>query len=345
MSLKVAMAAFAHPDAPSGYGVIGVKIHEYLALAGAEVMPGTDFGWDCIVAISLPAAWPFEGGRKREDIVFHTMFEVSPLPPQWVPVLNRCGLVWVPAQSSANLLREAGVTAPIMVSGYGVDPQVFFSTERRDHADKPYTFLIFGSALIGRKNILRGINAFVNAGLPVDEAQLIVKLNAGMSASYVQDEHGKPYPNIRIIAEDWRYPSQLADLFREADCGISLSAGEGFGLQPLEMMATGLPVILHHCTGVLDYANAYNTIPVGTAGKERTPEYEKRFGPTLYWQAVPDLTQATDLIKWAFYNRAAAAKIGAQAAADVAEHWTWAQAGVRALKLLEAHYLESANAA
>ncbi len=315
--LKVAMAAFAHPDAPTGYGIIGVKLHEYLSLAGAQILPGTEPGWDCIVAISLPAMWPFEGGRPRADIVWHSMFEVEPLPPTWAAPLNNCGLVWVPSQASADVFRAGGVTAPLMVSGYGVDPKLFYPANRSDH-DGPYTFLVYGSALVGRKNVLRAIRAFIDAGLPTDEAKLIVKVAAGMSGSYVQDEHG-----------------------RSVDCGISLSAGEGFGLQPLEQMATGLPVILFHNTGILEYANAYNSIPVAAAGKERSPEYENRFGDNgrvQYWQLVPDLTQTTDLIRWAFYNREAARKIGEQAAEDVHTNWTWAQAGERALKLLEQHY-------
>lgn len=335
--LKIAMAAFAHPDAPQGYSVIGVKIHEYLSLAGAHIMPGQEFGWDCIVAVSLPAAWPFEGGRTRSDLVWHTMFEVEPCPPDWVGPLNRCGLVWAPSQHSARVFREAGVTAPIMISGYGVDPAMFYPSDRADHS-APYTFLVYGSALIGRKNVLRAIQAFVQADLPPDEAQLIVKVAAGMSDSYVQDEHGKPYPNIKVIAEDWRYMSQVADLMRSADCGISLSAGEGFGLQPLESMATGLPVILHHNTGVLEYATPENSIPIYPDGRERSSEYEKRFGPTQYWQYVPDMVQTVDMIRWAFANQDLARGIGARAAQDVHANWTWAQAGARALKLLEAHY-------
>jgi len=334
--LKISMAAFAHKDAPSGYGVIGVRLHEHLALAGANILPGTDAGWDCVVAISLPAMWPFPGGRKREDVVFHTMFEVAPLPPSWIGPLNCSGLVWVPAQSSADLFREAGVTATIMVSGYGVDPTTYYPVVRQ-HEDRPYTFLIFGSALIGRKNVLRAIQAFIAAGLPVEDTQLIVKLNAGMSADYVQDEHGKPYPNVKVIAEDWRYQTQIADLMRECDCGISLSAGEGWGLQPCEQMATGLPVILHHSTGVLDYATKENTLPVYTAGTERSPEYERRF-QGVYWQNVPDMAQAVDLIRFAFYNREIVAQVGARAAQDVAGKWTWKLAGERALRLLEAHY-------
>ena len=334
--LKIAMAAFAHPDMPAGYGVIGAKLHASLLGAGAHVLLGTEAGWDCVIAISLPAMWPFPGGRKREDMVFHTMFEVAPLPPAWVGPLNCSGLVWAPAQSSADLFREAGVTAPIMVSGYGVDPSVYYPVERA-HSDRPYTFLIFGSGLIGRKNVLRAMQCFIDAGLPAKDAQLIVKVNAGQSADYMQDKNGKPYPNVKIIAEDWRYQTQIADLMRSCDCGISLSAGEGFGLQPLEQMATGLPIILHHSTGVLDYATRENTLPVYTVGKERSAEYERRFGG-VFWQNVPDMAQAVDLIRFAFYNREIVAQVGVRAAQDVAEKWTWEQAGQRALRLLEAHY-------
>lgn len=333
--LRVAMAAFAAESMPAGYGVIGVRLHQSLAYAGAHILSGQEFGWDCIVAISLPAAWPFEDGRQRADMCFHTMFEVQPLPPDWVPVLNRCGLVWVPAQWNADLFREAGVTAPIMVSGYGIAPTVYYPAAARP--DGPWTLLAWGAALVGRKNILTAIRAFVAAGLPPDEARLVVKLNAGMSESFVQDEHGQPYPNIEVIAQDWRYASQLGELCRSADCGIYTSAGEGWGLMVAEQMASGLPVICHNVTGMADFATDDLVLAVRSKGKERAPEYEKRFGG-VFWQAVPDFDQTVAHIRWAFHHREDAAALGQRAAQAMHEHWTWAQAGTRALKLLEAHY-------
>lgn len=335
--LRVSMAAFAHKDSPTGYGIVGVRIHEYLALAGAQILPGTEFGWDCVVAVSLPAAWPFPDGKPQEKMVWHTMFEVEPCPPDWVGPLNRCGLVWVPSQHSARVFREAGVTAPIMVSGYGIDPAMFYPSDRADHS-APYTFLVYGSALIGRKNVLRAIQAFVQADLPPDEAQLIVKVAAGMSDSYVQDEHGKPYPNIKVIAEDWRYMSQVADLLRSADCGIYLSAGEGWGLQVTEQMATGLPVICHNVTGMAEFTNNETVLPVRSVGQERSSEYEKRFGPTQYWQYVPDMAQTIDLIRFAFYNREIAAQVGRNAASYIHANHTWKLAGEKAYHLLCRHF-------
>lgn len=333
--LRIALAAFAAREMPAGYGVIGAKFHDMLVQAGAQVLGPTEYGWDCAVAISLPAAWVNPRGAARPDLVWHTMFECTPLPPAWVEVLNRCGLVWVPAQWNADLFRASGVTTPLMVSGYGVNPDVYYPVARAAH-DGPFRFRAWGAALVGRKNILTAIRAFTAAGLPEDEAELVVKVNVDMSQAVVKLD-GRVLPNVRVIAEDWRYQSQIADWLRAGDCLLYLSAGEGFGLMPLEAMATGLPVILAANTGLLDYANAGNALLVQCPKQVRAVEYEKRFGG-VYWQAEPDFDQTVELIRWAFYNRRAAYQVGAQAAQDVQAHWTWAQAGERALAGLTAHY-------
>jgi len=335
MSLRIALAAFAGREMPAGYGVIGAKFHDMLAQAGATVLSPTEYDWDCAVAISLPAAWVNPRGAARPDLVWHTMFECTPLPSGWVEVLNRCGLVWVPAQWNVALFRTAGVTTPIMVSGYGVDPEIYYPVARVDR-DQPFRFVAWGAALIGRKNILTAIRAFAAAGLPEDEAELVVKVNAGMGQEIVKFD-GRVLPNVRVIAEDWRYQSQIADWLRAADCLLYLSGGEGFGLMPLEAMATGLPVILAANTGMLDYATAANALLVDCPSRERSAEYERRFGGE-YWLAKPDFEQTVELIRWTFANRPAAYRIGAQAAGDVHEHWTWARAGERALGGLAAHY-------
>ena len=52
------------------------------------------------------------------------------------------------------------------------------------------------------------------------------------------------------------YPSreQLGELYRSSHLFVSTSWAEGFGLPPLEAMASGTPVVLTNSRGVLDYA-------------------------------------------------------------------------------------------
>lgn len=188
------------------------------------------------------------------------MYECSPVPPPWAPILNRMGLVWVPSQHSKNLLVEGGVETPIMVCGYGIDPSAFYPIDRKGR-DGPMKFIAWAQGLSSRKNALMSARAFLAAKLPEDEAVLEIKLNDGQGTPYFKDPDGNVHPNIWCIAANWD-TRQVGDWLRGADCFIYLSAGEGFGLKPLEAMGTGLPVICTYNTGMKEYLTGQNALLV-----------------------------------------------------------------------------------
>lgn len=344
--IRVAWAPFAHPDAPMGYGVIAARLREALTSAGAEVLPSTTFGWDCVVAVSLPAAWPVGNVGRRQDLVWHTMFEMEPLPPSWVEVLNRSAAVWVPSAWCKELFEAAGVRAPVFVAGYGVDHSIYYpkgSTLRQaqDGAEqgarsreegRPYRVLVWGQALVGRKNPLMALRAFLDCGFGPGEAEIEIKVNANYGDEAVLGPDGERLPNARVIAADWP-ASKVADWLRSGDVMMYLSGGEGFGLMPLEAMACGLPVICAANTGMLDYLTADNSLPVGSTGTRKNLGYSLRFGVDCY-EETPDQDTARDWLRWCFENREEAAALGRRAAED-AQAWTWQRAGERARGQLE----------
>lgn len=335
--LRIAWAPFAHPDAPSGYGVVASRMAVALRTAGATVLDHTQFGWDVAVAVSLPAAWPFADHRPRTDICWHTMFEVEPLPVGWAEILNHSAAVWVPSNYVANLFREYGVKAPIFVSGYGVDASIFHPLKRKPAGDRPMKFMAWGPGFVGRKNMFNTIKAFLAAGLPEKEAVLEVKVNAGGGTPVLKDENGRVFPNVSVIEANWQ-ASQVADWLRSGDVLIYLSGGEGFGLQPLEAMACGAAVICADNTGMQEYLRTDVALPVSCREREESKVYSTRFTGGPFYQMVPNREQAIAHIRWCFENPIEAAKIGRAAAVYVADRWTWQQAGVRALTCLEERF-------
>jgi len=316
---------------PHGYSIIGARLHQALQAAGAEVLDPTAYGWDCVVCIALPAAWVSPPATRRVDLVWHTMFECTPLPQDWVEPLNRCGLVWAPSPWVADLFRDAGVTTPIITSGYGVDPAIFWPQRRQ--AGERFRILVWGTGLVGRKNVLTALRVFIAAGLA--DSELEIKINAGMGADVKRD--GSTLSNVRIIAADWPYQSQLADWLRTGDCLLYLSGGEGFGLMPLEAMATGMPVVLAANTGMLTYAHAHNAFLVECPRLVQSAEYNTRFRGT-YWLYEPDFDAAVAQLRYIYKHRDVAYERGMAAAREVHAGWTWQQAGQRALSELQRFY-------
>ena len=327
--MKLAWAALAHPDHPYGYAVINRRLSLALSQAGVEILPNRSYGWDLIVSVSLPLAWV-----SGPEVVVHTMYEMTPLPEDWVAVLNRCRGVWAPSWWVKELFTEAGVTVPIFVSGYGYDPEIYTPIDRRTAdtrvADgRRFRYLVWARGLVSRKNALMAARAFHAAHLPVDEVELEIKVNDNFAADgfTFRNDDGKVIPNIRVVTGDWS-DTQMAQWLYEGDCQIYLSGGEGFGLMPFEGMATALPTICAFNTGMRDFLTPSCARLVESDGLEENVGYTMRFGVPSY-QHKPNFDQAVEHIRWVHNNRSAAYDMGLRAAAHVAP-MTWQAAGERA---------------
>lgn len=322
--MKLAYGSVAQPGQPFGYGIIGRKLQESLQDAGAEITGGFDY--DLAVVVGLPWAWLL-GKEQRNDVVFHTMYEAWPAPPDWVAVMNRSRGVWAPSTWVRDLFVESGVTQPVLVGGYGVDTE-FFRFASRKGRDGPFRVLAWGRGLISRKNLLTAAKVFDAAGLP--DAVMEIKVNADDN---VAKDGSIGLPNVTVRKADWSI-FQVVSWLQSGDVLLYLSSGEGFGLMPLEAMATGLPVICAANSGMLDYLRDDIALTVPCGLMQRSVLYEKRFGHDARMY-LPDFDVAVAQLRWAYDHREDAYTIGQRAAQMVATDWTWRKAGDRAVSLLQ----------
>lgn len=354
--MKVLWVARASKEMRQGYARIGWKFPVFLDKAGVELLPWDVWGWDWRVLCGLPETWYLPEGQVQEDLCIHTMFETRPLPERWARILNHAGLVWVPSQWCADVFRESGVTRPIMVSGYGVDPEEYGYIERERSAEDPYTFLAIDFSIFGRKNMMRTLGAFcdIKAGMPDVPMRLVMKTNVNLGPPLAWDKedvaedldlelsfrrgesgpmpvnyHGEPMRGIYIV-QGAISTFEMARLFRIADCFVHPTGGEGFGLPALEAMATGLPVITSAWSGQMEYLrdDVALSVPVTAPGNRQDPK-----NPF----AAPDLGAMKDHMLWCLTHREEAAEIGRRASAYVMSEWTWELAGERARDQLEEH--------
>lgn len=319
-----------------GYGHVSQHLRKGLQEQGATFVNAYTGGWGLLMAVCTPAAWLLPGNLKRSDVVIHTMFETEPLPPGWTDNLNKCGLIWTPSQYCFDLFQNAGVTTPIFKVGYGVEP-VYEYVQRDPKRDGRMRFGVWGENLIGRKNVLKSVWAWLDAALP--EAELEVKVNnfAGMnSRTAFADKHGKPLADITLHMGDWPRP-KLIRWLQSLDCLIYLSAGEGYGLMPLEAAATGCPVIVHNCTGMTEYANSDCYLLVESKGREKSVTYSMGYGYQCT-QFKPDWDQAVEQIRWAYHHRVELADMGYRASED-AHARTWGATCAAGWQYMKDYYL------
>lgn len=324
--MRLSWGPMASAELPAGYGTITKKLREALTALGVEIVEQTAFDYDLAVITGLPVAWALgPGASRRPDVIWHTMTEVEPLMPGWAEVINRSGGCWVPSRWVHDTFRASGVTAPMMTAGYGVDTAVFQPVERAGRSG-PLRVLIWGRGLSSRKNLTKALRVYAAAGL--EDAELEIKVNA--DDSLARDGMGViGRDDVRVIARDWT-TTQVARWLQGGDVLLYLSSGEGFGLMPLEAMATGLPVVCAANTGMMDYLDDQVAYLVPCRPGAPVETYRERFGYDARG-FEPDFDAAVAMLRAVYDDRERASEIG-QRAASRASLYTWERAGRRALQ-------------
>lgn len=338
--MKVQWATIADTSNQHGYSVINDRFQRAFANCGIEIVSPRSFDWDLSVTFALPLAWMVSTGRKdvniREDMVYHTMFECTPLPKDWVNVLNRVGLVWSPSNYCTKLFQDSGVTRPIMTAGYGVNAEDFPYYERSGR-DGLFKFIVWNRGVVSRKNLLDCVKAFHYANLPKSEAVMEIKLNRGFGTPdfYWRDAQGERIlmENVRFAASDDWSDGDLAWWLASADAMIYASKGEGYGLMPLEAGATGLPVICAYNTGMMDYLSEDVAYLVRTEKLELSNEYSSRFGGEFYWNK-PKMEEMVEHIRYVFYHREESLNKGKRFS-QMAHQMTWEKAAIHAISQMK----------
>jgi glycosyltransferase involved in cell wall biosynthesis len=134
-----------------------------------------------------------------------------------------------------------------------------------------------------------------------------------------------------VTSENWIFDNrylpvdEVVKLMHSAHGGLCLHMGEGFGANALEMMSTGLPIVISDYSGTKDFANEKNAYPVKTV----TIKTSAIFGPghssesTIpVYAGFPDEMDALTKIKEVMTNYNQAIKKG-EFASQAAGEFSW----------------------
>jgi glycosyltransferase involved in cell wall biosynthesis len=246
-------------------------------------------------------------------LVAHTMFEATKLPAGWVEKLNaHATRVIVPCVWNVEVFRANGVTVPIDMARWGIDPADYWPLERPRPEGRPYTFLWSGTPDM-RKGWDVAYRAFRQEFGDDDSVRLALhfrQLPKGLQG--VKDV------NVEMLVGLFLRP-RLREMLRDADCFVFPSRGEGWGLPPREAAATGLPALATNFGGLAEEIE-YWGFPIRTRGMSRA-EYGE-------WDDVgewcePDVKETARWMRFCYENRAEVAAMGADAALWLASEATW----------------------
>lgn len=241
-------------------------------------------------------------------------FETTVIPRSWIGKINGFDALLVPCVQNIQAFRDSGVKIPIELIHWGVEPKAFYPIERKP--DHVFTFGCMGY-LSERKGVDVLISAFQEEFPREKDVRLILKTSA--------PGWNFPYRDDRIKLQHGQVTQQdlMNDFFSQVDCFVFPTRGEGFGLTPLEAMATGIPAIVTGWSGPLEYM----TTDVGWT-IDHTMTRASVFTDEIYKEecgewAEPSKDHLKSLMRYAYEHRDEVKQKGANAARYVQENWLW----------------------
>jgi glycosyltransferase involved in cell wall biosynthesis len=198
-----------------------------------------------------PGCEKFLEGHALRILV--TVCETSPIPADWVEICNAVHLVVVPSRFCAETFAQCGVKTDIMVVPHGIEPELL------DHpALEPDDRLLHVTAALSFPR-RKGTPALILAAQSMPHVGFEIKIpdypGAHQLAKVVP-------PNVRIDMTPYG-PEQWLQRLANALAVLQPSAGEGFGLCPLEAKALGVPSIASGWSGHADHLDPEIDVIIG----------------------------------------------------------------------------------
>ena len=191
-----------------------------------------------------------KGWIKGQKPALITMWETNWLPPDFTDFLHMFDTIIVPSLHNWELFSQHHEN--VRVIPLGVDRDIWCPKERPNN-DK-FKILCGGSEWY-RKGLDVVLKVFLEMNLP--DAELHIKI----VPPYLSAPKNLDYPNV-VVHDQWMTVEDEADLVRSADCFISVSRGEGFGLMPLQAISAGVPTIVSDAHGHREFSDlATHRIP------------------------------------------------------------------------------------
>jgi glycosyltransferase involved in cell wall biosynthesis len=150
---------------------------------------------------------------------------------------------------------------------------------------------------VTRKNPQAVVRVFLEYAKKLPHAYLFLKINRWNNMGPNALNWLPNHPRIKVI-KDTLSPGQLADLYRSANCYLSLHRSEGFGRTLVEALQHGLYVVSTNFSGPADFLTNENSLIVDWTRRELKANDYLNF--TKSWWAEPNETTALQQLEAAF---------------------------------------------
>lgn len=218
--------------------------------------------------------------HKDAPIICYTLFETDRCPISWVDSLLKMDKILVFSEFNRKGWSKSGIPTekidklPVAIDSFLYNPE---GPRLSIKNKKGFVFLTSGD-FTERKNFEAVLEAYVKEFTSSDPVTLIVKAHYG---GFVKKHRRECAARLQKIANHFNPENPprilfwgdkisdyaMAALYRSVDAFVLTSRGEGLGLQYLEAMASGTPIIHADWSAQTDYLNTSNSYPVAATLK------------------------------------------------------------------------------
>ncbi len=284
-----------------------------------------------------PIVWTRDEIPPTKRLFAYCVHEGSKCPEGWGDVINKViHRLIVPSKATKNLFMNSGVRVPISIVPEGIDPDIYrpdgekFDFQGKENAFK---FLYVGSWTLekgDRKNLDTLIKAYKEEFTEKDNVILFLKISTFFMApkdyaKIVDERYNVPRGMIGVHSA-YMSETEIPKLFRMADCYVTATRGESWGLPIGEALACGLPVIVpeNEMAGYMDFVpgNNFFVKTKGMAQAEESSFCEGNLMPIIDQKDLSKKMRAMYEMKKEERER-----LGKENSVHMRTHFTWDKAG------------------
>lgn len=282
----------------------GVSVSEAHTPREGDIPPPYPTANVCWVSVPGHANWWYEGQKAA---VF-TMWEASYLPEAFRENLHEFDQIIVPSYDNVELFSQYHDNVKFVP--LGVDATKW-KPRTRPPVHGQFRFLIGGSgARKGTDLAHRAFRTVFPKPDTLDPAPTLVMKNP-------KGEHFYG-PGIEVVSGRLTDEEEI-DLYASCHAYVQPSRGEGFGLQPLQAMSTGMPTILTNAHGHESFAHL--GIPIGWEWADS--DYFIYGDAGKWWE--PDFEELCEAMWDVYKNYTTHATRARDAALHINNNWTMKQ--------------------
>lgn len=263
----------------NGYGYAAKMCKDSLEELGHEVT-WRDADADIEINFIQPDHWVWTGPYR----IGYLPWESTEFRPGWVEAMNECDEVWTPSPRIAEWMVDAGVTKDVKIYQHGVES--LWKPVYREVEDR-FNVLHHGAEAL-RKGGNETIRAFQNT-LWSEKATLVMKM---------QLQQWNLHDTEHIKIKKTKVPiEELVSIYHDCHLMSYPSYGEGFGLAPLQALATGMPALVTKGWAPYEYLLPPDWIIDSELRDTPWPDHHPG---KVYWPSQDDLE---DKMRYAFDNQ------------------------------------------